>query len=651
MATWRHECANRRMLVILDNAASTDQVAPLLLSSPQSLVLVTSRRRLVGLEASRPLSLGVLIPDEAMMLLHQIVGDRVLHEPEAAAELARRCGYLPLALRLAGARLVHRPSWRIADLLDRLADARVLLAQSTGDERTVSDAFALSYQQLTPDMQRAFRLLGLHPGEEVDAWVAAATADCSLSEAQESLEHLHDRHLVEEARPGRYCFHDLVKEYASQLAMRTDSADDRATAVQRMLDYYLHRTFLANNAIEQSNHAGIFELSSPIRPDLLSLSAEHALPWLEAERLTLVAVIRYAAASGYDLQAWQLARASWAYLYRRGYVDNLLETHSVGLAAAERLGDENAIAIMCNYLASAYEKLGELEHAGRLLTRAIALWSGLGKATGVATARTNLALVYRRLGRLTESIEHHERALAYRQRSGDLWRMGMILQNLGQNYTDLGRYDEAIRCHRRRLAISRELGDLVGCANPLGSLGAIRTQLGQYSRARRLLMASLRLKRRVGRREGESVVVNDLGVLHRHLRQYTEAVNYHREAVTIARDAGDRAAVCAARNDLGSTLREAGDPQTAIAEHQAVLAEATKMKLKFEQARALDGIAACLRDTDPAEARRHWRRALVLYREMGVEPKQAELEQRLRELDGVAEGPPPPHQPESALAG
>lgn len=204
VALWRSELANRQVLVLLDNAASAAQVTPLLPAGPDCLVLVTSRRRLAGLEATRPLSLEVLNTDEAAELLAHSVGDRVHGEPEAAAEVARRCGHLPLAIRLAGARLAHRPSWRVQDIADRLRDARGPLMELGAEDRSVANAFALSYGQLSKDLQRTFRLLGLHPGEDFDAYAVAALTDSSLTEAQQALEGLVDDHLVEEPRPNRY---------------------------------------------------------------------------------------------------------------------------------------------------------------------------------------------------------------------------------------------------------------------------------------------------------------------------------------------------------------------------------------------------------------------------------------------------------------
>lgn len=632
VSLWRSELAERRALVVLDNAASTAQVMSLLPGGQDCLVLVTSRRRLSGLDATRPLSLDVLTTDEAVALLAQAAGDRVREEPEAAAEVARRCGYLPLALRLAAARLAHRPGWRVQDLADRLRDAGGMLTELVAEDRTVVDAFALSYAQLAAEEQRVFRLLGLHPGQDFDAYAVAALADSALAEAERVLDDLVDRHLVEEPRPGRYRFHDLVREYASQLGSMTDAETIRREAMERLLNLHMHAALRASSSLDAGTGGGRrTDPGDPTRPDLVAGLAARGTAWLEVERPGLVAAIRAATTFELDQYAWQLALAGWSFLYRRGYTDDLRATHRVGLAAAERLGADNAIATMCNYLASAHYRIGEFEQAADLLRRALVLRQQSGDRKGAAATRSNLALVQRRLGHMDEAEVSGRHALAAYQRVGNLGGMGMALQNLGLLYTELGRYGEAARCHRRRLSISRQVGDVPGCANPLSGLGAIRTKLGEYSVGRRLLLASLRLQRTIGNRDGEYTVDNDLGALYRALRDFDHAIPRHRQALAIAQDAGDKAGECMVRNDLGRTLREGGEVSAALAEHRAVLTEATRIKLKLEQARALDGIAACLRDTEPQEARRHWQRALVLYREMGV-PERAEVEHQLAGL-------------------
>ena len=231
---WRSELAGRRALVLLDNAASSAQVTPLLPGLGDSLALVTSRRRLTGLDGVRPESVQVLHEAEASALFARIVGERADAEPEAVREVVRRCGCLPLAIRLAGARMAHRPRWRVADLLARLGEAA--LPELVAEDRTVLSAFALSYAQLPAEPQRLFRLLGVNPDARFTAEAAAALAELDLDEAEDLLDELVDVHLVEEPEPGLFRLHDLMREYAASLAAAEGHEYARDTIVRRLVE-------------------------------------------------------------------------------------------------------------------------------------------------------------------------------------------------------------------------------------------------------------------------------------------------------------------------------------------------------------------------------------------------------------------------------
>lgn len=628
---WRGEAAGRRMLVVLDNAASSEQVTPLLPGEPGCLVLVTSRRKLSGLDSTYPLSLDQLPESEATVLLAKVVGDRVREQPEAAAQVVRSCGYLPLAIRLAGTRLAHRPTWQVADLARKLLGASGLLTELVAETRTVADAFALSYSQLAPTLQRAFRLLGLHPGDDFDVCAAAALIDCSLDAAQRALDALVDHHLLSEPSTGRFRFHDLVREFAGRLSNTDGRKDDQSAALQRLLDFYLHATTQASRPMRVGGNSDVEARDEARRPDLVSVASAGEDGWLESERANIVSAVAVAFTVGAYRYSWRLARAAWEFNYYRGYLDELLETHRCGLAAAERLTSDTAIATMCNYLASAHYKRGELVRAEELLTRALSLRERSNDHAGVTSALTNLGLVFHRQGRLTNAIECYQLAFDRHQRSYNLPGMAKALQNLGVTCIALGRYKEATNFHRRRMAICRERGDVAGMTHPLASLGAIRTRLGDYVTAKRFLTISLRLCRRVGNRQTELVVNNYLGVLYRNLGRWREAIVWHREALAVAQEIGDVAYACLVRNDLGLTLREGGEVAAALEQHRSALAAATRLGLKLDQARALDGIAGCLPPSDRPAARRYWQQALVLYKEVGV-PEQAEVERRLVDL-------------------
>ena len=250
VALWRSELAGRRALVLLDNAASSAQVLPLLPGLGDSLVLITSRRRLSGLDGVRPESVPVLDEAEAIALFARIVGERAEAEPEAAREVVRRCGLLPLAIRLAGARLAHRPRWRVADLLRRLGEAA--LPELVAEDRTVLSAFALSYAQLPADLQRLFGLLGLSPGERFTAPDAAALAGLELDKTEEQLDALVDVHLVEEPEPGLFRLHDLLREYAASLV----AADEPRAGGRRLLELRVQLSHRLGDESQLSHRLG-----------------------------------------------------------------------------------------------------------------------------------------------------------------------------------------------------------------------------------------------------------------------------------------------------------------------------------------------------------------------------------------------------------
>ncbi|MBY8873142.1 tetratricopeptide repeat protein [Micromonospora sp. PLK6-60] len=632
LALWRTELAGRRALVVLDNAASTGQVAPLLPNGADNLVLITSRRRLVGLDGGRPSSLPVLDADEAVELLGRVAGtERVAAEPAAAAEVARRCGHLPLAIRLAGARLAHRPHWRIADLAERLASGRDPLAEFAVGERSVGRAFALSYAQVSPAAQRAFRLLGLHPGVRFDNRVAAALAELSLPDAQDVLEELVDAHLAEEVTPGRYRLHDLIREYARTLVAEADRAGEREAALHRLLDHHLQVAAAIARTLELTGSRDLRQVPVSFRPDLVAATVDQGRGWFDENRAALTALVRLADDEGFPRHCWQLARACWKSHFDGGHLDELIETHLVALRAAEGSGEDEAVAMTLNYLASAHFRLAHFAEAIRLMERSLAIYRRLDRKADLQSILGNLGAAHMAHGDYRRGMEYYDAAGPLVRRLPELKPLGSLLNNLTLGLLALGRYDEALRVGRRHLALVRQLGNRHQLANALGHLGMIRHRMGDLGPARRLLRAALRLKRQTGNRFGEGEVLNELGAMERAAGRPERAALLHREALAAMVVAGDRSGQYAARNLLARALAEGGDVPAALDLHRRVLADATRLDVRYEQARALDGIARCLRDAEPAAARAHWIRALALLRQM-ESPDQQEVARLLVEL-------------------
>ncbi|MFB9903149.1 AfsR/SARP family transcriptional regulator [Allokutzneria oryzae] len=289
---WRAELADREVLVVLDNAADAAQVRPLLPGAAGSLTLVTSRRRLVDLDTACSVSLDLLPPADAVTLFTRIAGQRrVAAEPDAVAEVARLCGYLPLALRIAAARLRTRPAWSVSHLASRLGDEQRRLAELSAGDRSVAAAFTLSYQHLTSAQQRLFRLLGLVPGPHWDAYLAAALTDTSVTEAEDGLEQLLDVHLLTQPAPGRYQFHDLLGEHARAVAHQEEPEAARSAAVDRMLHYYCVAG--AHAAEKGSPIEGVtdrpFVIATVSTGVPVFTTYDQGLAWLKTERPNLLA--------------------------------------------------------------------------------------------------------------------------------------------------------------------------------------------------------------------------------------------------------------------------------------------------------------------------------------------------------------------------
>ncbi|MER7212479.1 BTAD domain-containing putative transcriptional regulator [Streptosporangium sp. NPDC000239] len=359
-ALWRAELAGRRVLAVLDDAADAEHVRPLLPGHSDTLVLVTSRRRLVELDGAHALSVEVLDEEEATELFGRIVGERARREPEAVGETLRLCGYLPLAIRIAAARLQHRPRWTVAYLAERLRDHRRLLDG-------VSAAFALSYEQLDERERHMFRLLGLVPGRDIDAYGAAALAGIPEEEAEDLLESLLDAHMLLQLEPGRYTFHDLLREHARSIA-----EDDGA--VMRLLAYYLHRSRAAMDRLFPygvAEREGVPRPATPVPP---VRDAVEALAWLDAERANIIAT----AVHGPEICLSLLSLVIRPYLDRYAHHDDALTLYTLVLQRSRTLGDREVQARALADLAWTHWRLGDhdqVDEHGRL---ALALYEELG---------------------------------------------------------------------------------------------------------------------------------------------------------------------------------------------------------------------------------------------------------------------------------
>ncbi|MFI7077675.1 AfsR/SARP family transcriptional regulator [Micromonospora sp. NPDC049903] len=631
LALWREELAAHKLIIVLDNAADAEQVAALLPTSPGCVVIVTSRRRITGLDVSPPLSLPVMDRAEGVALLASAVGtDRVAAEPEAAAAVVEHCGRLPLAIRLAGSRLAHRPTWRLADLATLLGDNVRRLDHLTSRDRTVAGAFAASYESLPDAARRLFRLLSVHPGDEFDMTIASALSGLEAADTAHALDDLLDCHLVEEVGIGRYRMHDLIRQYSHELSLRHDVAAVRDEAFGNLIDIMLHLSFPVADRLESRFVRRHVTLDSPRRPDLRSAAGEPTEEWMAAERVNLVALVARAYEEGHHEQAWRLARLLWRFLYVRAYFDDIVFTHRQGLLAAQAAGADDAVAAMHNYVASAYLRTGNYRDALAHVTEAVRISERRDDLPNLGRYRTNLVAVHWMRGELQEAVRVGARCLRGANGYG-ADEVPSFLPNIGLALMLLGRYDEALHLHRLHLFSGRQAGSTFHILNALSHIGGVKCRMGRYEEALRALRTVLILRKRTGHRYAEPEARNEMGIVLRCLGRIEEAVDQHETARRLAIDSGERHVEAAALNDLALTLAESGDVDRLIGLHREALQVATRIGHPYEQGRALAGLADQLWADDPVAARRHWERALAIFRRMGV-PERFEMERRLADV-------------------
>jgi DNA-binding SARP family transcriptional activator/Tfp pilus assembly protein PilF len=517
---YRSLLADRRMLVVLDNARDPDQVRPLLPGAPGCLTVVTSRNRLTGLiavDGAHPLALDLLTPDEARHLLAARLGaDRIAAEPDAVDELVTLCARLPLALAIAAAHAATEPGLPLAALAGQLRDARAAHATGaldvlTGDD-TATDiraVFSWSYRALSDAAAQLFRLLGLHPGPDIAEPAAASLAGVPVTQLRPLLAELTRAHLVSEDALGRYTFHDLLRAYAMELVDGTDGAADRRAALDRMFGHYV-RSAHAAAVLIQSHRDPITPVPLPDGAVTVDL-ADHdrAVDWFAAELPVLMAVVRQAADTGFDTQAWQLAWTLPEYLDRRGQWRDLSATQRIALESARRAGDRAGQAFSHRAIAIVDIRLGNFDTARTHLQHALDLYGELDDRIGQAASHFHLAQLFDHWGDLEQAVVHAGQAYELFKAADHRHGQARALNTVGWYQSQLGDHERALVSCEKSLDLLRELGDHEGEAATWDSVGYVYQQLGDHQRAVDCYLRSISMFREIGDRYYES-----LGLIH-----------------------------------------------------------------------------------------------------------------------------------------
>jgi tetratricopeptide (TPR) repeat protein len=627
-AAYRARLAGTRTLVVLDNAADAGQVRPLLPGVPGCPVLVTSRRHLVDLPSATHVALDVFSPEEALALLERTASEvPVGADPQAAARLVRRCGYLPLALGLLSGQLRARPGWTLTDHAERLDERH----RDRRLDTAVELAFDVSYQHLPDGQRRLLRLAALHPGQDFDAHAAAALTGVDLPIAGAQLDELCRDHLLQREAHDRYGLHDLVRSYAAGRASDEDPPPARRAALTRLFDYYLATSAAAMNALHPAEAHRRPHAPPPDTPSPTVSDPDAALAWLDIERPTLVAVAGYTAGHGWPGHTTRLSATLFRYL-DGGYHTDALIVHGHARDAAQRDRDPAALANALVNLGTTYGPLGRFGPATEHLQQALHLFREVGDPAGQARVLGNLGIIGVRLGHYQQAADLFEHALEVYRQAGDPDGEARSLANLGDVEEQLSRFQRAADHYERALHLFRHIGDRGGEAFALNRLGVVDTVLGRYERAADRFEQALRLHRQLGNRDGEASTRESLGTLDNRRGRPTEAAKHHREALTIFRENGRRDGEAWALNGLAEAAHDAGDLADALANHTEALAIATDIGDRDQQARAHNGLGHAHRSLDdPARARRHYQVALAIYTDLGM----AQADQVRTHLDTV----------------
>jgi DNA-binding SARP family transcriptional activator/tetratricopeptide (TPR) repeat protein len=600
-ARYRSLLAGRRMLIMIDNARDVEHVRPLLPGSPSCAAVVTSRDALAGLVArdgAHRLDLGLLPPAEAVGLLRALIGERVEAEPEATMTLTGYCARLPLALRVAAERAAASPGISLADLTSELADQRerLDLLDATGDRLTaVRVVFSWSVRHLDDEAARAFRLLGLHPSADFDAYAAAALTDTTLRQARWLLHRLARAHLVQPAGTGRYGMHDLLRAYAADQAADSGSEQERGMALTRLFDHYLATAAVAAGTLfpADPDRPAPPQPAGPVPP---VTSPATALAWLDAQRSTLVAVAAHAADHGWPGHAIGLAATIFRYL-DVGHFTDAAAMHGHARRAAALAGDRTAEAAALTMLGAADAARGRLRQATSHLEQALALCREDGDRIGEARALGTLGLADYCQGRYQQSARCHRKALAIYLELGDHAGEARELHGLGVVDLRQGRYDQAAGQLRRSLALFRDAGVRSGEAHVLGHLGELELQQGRYLQAVAHLRRSLRVGGEIGSRLCQARALACLGLSELRQGRRQEAIGHLGRSLALHSQAGNRSGQAEALNGLGEALLAASQVGQAGAQHAAALALAIQCGDKREQARARSGLASACQAT------------------------------------------------------
>ncbi|MFI5527339.1 BTAD domain-containing putative transcriptional regulator [Kitasatospora sp. NPDC051853] len=649
-ALWRTELSRRRVLVLLDDVASPEQVRPLLPESASSVVLLTSRHRLSGLPGVHTYFVDLLPPDEAAALFRHLVGPERADDDEVLGHLVAQLGHLPLAIEIAASRLKDHPTWSLGHLSRRLSRTPGRLGEIRHEFRDVAKIFELSYLLLTSDQKSAFRRLGLHPAGEFDLYEGAALMGLPLDTAERILENLLDYHLITELSPDRFRMHDLLAEYSKLLADAEEKPSEREAARRRLIHCQLR---LADRADR---------LVYPGRPRLPLPSAVNSTPephwtdeaearkWLVETRTSLLSVERHARLTGLTNEAARLAHVLAEHLGQEGHWQDAVEMHTAAVEHWRSVNDRTAEARALIDLSGSHARSSRYVQAAESGESALELTRAVRDVDGQAEALAQLALLHWHVGEyeaaltlqrqgLSLPVSRHNRvrysnnlgiillyssdhpsalaaffeSLTEVRQIGDLQREIGILNNIGEVHLAMDDRASARRTFEEALALNAIVGSEVDRAALRINLADSVDDPEDLPRALALCEMGLETYRQLGDRRNQANALNARGDIHLRSGSPRPALDSFTAAQGIARDIGAPYERSTALRGAGRAAALLGLLPLAEQHLRKAIRTARSIPHAGDEAAAADVLAAVLLRLDRAtEAREVWRRAVAL---------------------------------------
>ncbi|MEU5729605.1 MULTISPECIES: AfsR/SARP family transcriptional regulator [Streptomyces] len=590
IALWRTTIADRRAVIVLDDAAGPDQVAPLLPGNSPCLTIITSRRHLTGLPHAVPLALDVLPTDDAITLFRSFAGAARTQDITETARIVRLCGYLPLAIELVANRFRSRPSWSLTTLGERLARSPGPLGEIRNADQEILRAFALSYRTLDATQRTTFRRLGLHPGPDFTAESAAVLLDLPPKETERLIESLLECHLLREPAPDRYRFHDLLGEYARMLALSEDSAREREQALERLIASYLRNAEQADR-VAYPRRIRLAPDGAQGPPTLSRMRNAHdARAWFAAEYGNLLAVERHARTHDSRPSAARLAHALAGFLESECHWQDAIDILQHAADHWSRTGDQPAQchALLC--LSSNHANTGRYAQAVEAGERALEIARETGDREAEWEAYRNLGVIYWHQGECEMAVALHQKALAIGATTGNVWNEARSRNNIAISLLDLGEPERALDHFQKAISGFRSAGDQSGVIRTLNNLGDLYSRRGDHEQARKAFEELLPLAESTGNPYTRATVRTNLAANLTKSGETGRALALHQQALTDFRILGDRKSQATAHNGLGEAHFKEDSIDASADNHLKALDIARDIGATQEITRALRGL-------------------------------------------------------------